>query len=294
MPLTFLRVKLHAPYHRRYDLAFDSSFAVYQQIEPQDTDDESSEIYYYISYIYYTTSRPKQPRMELRLQMTYLIPLQISSSRLQTLHILLVFQLVAQLVETGTLKNPSLDDRTNPYFPDLPILKRRHSFQRHFIGTTLFHTTIQSFIKCLYATKYRELGNIMRFSILNTKPFILGEHCPRHLAHVLCDAFCLASYQVDATDQMQIGLSEINGLFGHLFSAILSNLKRRGYRIRTHVNNTHTEPDNGRIYLRLLGCLSYETNSLEAEYNRMDRRNKYAYLHSEINAMVWLRFRSEY
>ena len=87
---------------------------------------------------------------------------------------------------------------------------------------------------------------------------------------------------------MQIGLSEIECLFGRLFSAILSNLKRRGYRIRTHINNTYHEVENGRIHLRLLGCISYETNSLDAEYNRMDRRNKYAYLHSEINTLVRL------
>jgi len=114
----------------------------------------------------------------------------------------------------------------------------------------------------------------------------LGEHCPRHLASVLCDVYCLASRSIEATDQMQIGLSEIETLLGQLFSAVLSNLKRRGYRIRTHINNTYEEPENGQIYLRLLGCLSYETNPLEAEYNRMDRRNKYAYLHSEINTMV--------
>ena len=89
-----------------------------------------------------------------------------------------------------------------------------------------------------------------------------------------------------ATDQMQIGLSEMEHLFGHLFSAIISNLKSRGYRIRTHINNTYVEPNNGRIYIRLLGCLSYETSPLEAEYNRMDRRNKYSYLHSEVNSLV--------
>ena len=85
---------------------------------------------------------------------------------------------------------------------------------------------------------------------------------------------------------MQIGLLEIQRLFGHLFSAVLSSLKSRGYRLRTHINNTYVEPDNGRIFIRLLGCLSYETNPLEAEYNRMDRRNKYAYLHSEVNTQV--------
>ena len=105
---------------------------------------------------------------------------------------------------------------------------------------------------------------------------------------MLCDAYCLAARSVQATDRMQIGLSEMEHLLGRLFSAILSNFKRRGYRIRTHINNTYDEPENGRIYLRLLGCLSYETNHLEAEYNRMDRRSKYAFLHSEINTMVRL------
>ena len=103
---------------------------------------------------------------------------------------------------------------------------------------------------------------------------------------MLCDAYCLAARSIHATDQMQIGISKMEHLFGHLFSAILSNLKGRGYRIRTHINNTYHEAENGRIHLRLLGCISYETNSLEAEYNRMDRRNKYAYLHSEINTLV--------
>ena len=111
-------------------------------------------------------------------------------------------------------------------------------------------------------------------------------HCPRHLASVICDTYCLAARSVEATDQMQIGLSKIDHMIGHLFSAIISNLRRRGYRIRTHINNTYSEAENGRIFIRLLGCLSYETSSLDAEYNRLDRRSKYAYLHSEVNSLV--------
>ena len=170
MPLSFLRLELHVPYHRRYDLAFDSSFVTYRQVETPGKSRKRAEIRYYISYVYFTTSRPKQPRMELRLQMTYLVPLQITHSHLQILHILLVFQLVAQLVETGTLKNPTPDDRTNPYYPDLPILNSRKTFRRHFHGTTLFHATIQSFVQCLHATKYRELG-IYLYIKTNNKPF---------------------------------------------------------------------------------------------------------------------------
>ena len=158
MPLSFLRLDLHAPFHRRYDLVFDSSYIVYRSVESCAHNRESKDIRYYISYVYFTTSRPKQPRMELRLQMTCLVPVQITTAHLQSLHILLVLQLVAQLVETGTLKNPSMDDRTNPYYPDLPILAPHKSFRRHFRGTSLFHMTIQSFIKCLQTTKYRDLG----------------------------------------------------------------------------------------------------------------------------------------
>ena len=163
MPLSFLRLDLHAPFHRRYDLAFDSSYIVYRSVESCDTVRESKDIRYYVSYVYFTTSRPKQPRMELRLQMTYLVPVHITTAHLQSLHILLVIQLVAQLVETGTLKNPSMEDQTNPYYPDLPILVPRKAFQRRFDGTSLFHMTIRSFIQCLYAKKYRDLGNLNIF-----------------------------------------------------------------------------------------------------------------------------------
>ena len=284
MPSSFLRLDLHAPYHRRYDLAFDSMFKVYRQLATRETPLESEEIRYYISYIYYTTSRPKHPRMELRLQMTCLVPEQLSSSRLHILHILLMFQLVAQLIETGTLKSSDPDDTTNPYFPDLPILDRRQSFERHFCGSTLFHFTLRSFVRCLQATKYRELGKFS-YTFFEIKPFLEGNS-PRHLIGVICDAYCLSSRNLEPTNQMQIGISEIQSLLGRLFSAVLSNLTRRGYRFRTHINNTYEEPANERIYLRLLGCLSYETSSLDAEYNRMDRRNKYAYLHSEINSLV--------
>ena len=167
MPLSFLRLELHAPYHRRYDLTFDSSYVIYRDVEEQSR--EPTEIRYYVSYVYYTTSRPEQPRMELRLQLTCLVPVHVTYRHLQSLHILLIFQLVAQLVETGTLKSPSKDDRTNPYYPDLPILKQRKSFQRHFLGSSLFHTTIRSFIQCLQATKYRELGNIGCY--ISNKPY---------------------------------------------------------------------------------------------------------------------------
>ena len=91
---------------------------------------------------------------------------------------------------------------------------------------------------------------------------------------------------MQATDQIQIGLLEMQHLLGRLFSAILSSLKTRGYRIRIYINNTNTEPKNGPIFIRLLGCLSYETNPLEVKYNRIDRRNKFAYLHSEVNSQV--------
>ena len=167
MPLSFLRLELHAPHHRRYDLVFDSSFIPYRWVESAVETRERVEIRYYISYVYFTTSRPKQPRMELRLQMTYLVPLQITRSHLHILHILLVFQLIAQLIETGTLKNPSADDRTNPYYPDLPILKNCKAFRRRFHGTTLFHITIQSFVQCLHATKYRELGIYLFIKTIN-------------------------------------------------------------------------------------------------------------------------------
>ena len=177
MPLTFLRISLHAPYHRRYDLTFDSSFLVYRPIDTTNPNAESEEIRYYISYVYYTTGRPKQPRMELRLQLTCLVPVHITTQRLQSLHILLIFQLVAQLIETGTLKNPSTDDRTNPYFPDLPILEHQKSFSRHFQGNSLFHMTIQSFIRCLYATKYRDLGK-GEFIVL--KVHLLIQECIAH------------------------------------------------------------------------------------------------------------------
>ena len=160
MPLSFLRLDLHAPCHRRYDLTFDSSFIIYRQIEFQPTTCDTKEIRYYVSYIYFTTSRPMQPRMELRMQLTYLAPINITTKHLQSMHILLILQLVAQLVETGTLKSTSKEDRTNPYYPDLPILLTQKTFHRHFRGNSLFHTTIQSFINCLQATKYRDLGNL--------------------------------------------------------------------------------------------------------------------------------------
>ena len=158
MPISYLRLKLHAPQHKRYDLAFDSAFIIYRQLETRDEVHRPESVCYYISYIYFTTSRPKQPRMELRLQMTCLVPVQLSESRFHGLHILLVIQLLAQLVETGTLKPPEGSTLHNPYYPDLPILQRRLSFQRHFSGKTLFHTTIQLFLQCLNARKYRDLG----------------------------------------------------------------------------------------------------------------------------------------
>ena len=158
MPISFLRLQLHPPQHRCYDLAFDSSFILYRQLETRDEVDEPESICYYISYVYFTTSRPQQPRMELRLQLTCLIPTHLSSSRFHSLHILLVLQLSAQLIETGTLKPANYSKINNPYYPDLPILKRRTSFQRHFSGQTLFHTTIQMFLQCLNAKKYRDLG----------------------------------------------------------------------------------------------------------------------------------------
>ena len=170
MPISFLRLELHAPQHKRYDLAFDSSYIIYRQLETRDEVDAPESICYYISYIHFTTSRPQQPRMELRLQMTCLIPVQLSSSRFHSLHILLVLQLLAQLIETGTMKPPDDLKIHNPYYPDLPILRRRTSFQRHFRGQTLFHTTIQMFLKCLSAQKYRDLG-IFIFAYL-VYPFI--------------------------------------------------------------------------------------------------------------------------
>ena len=85
---------------------------------------------------------------------------------------------------------------------------------------------------------------------------------------------------------MQIGIAEIKRLLGRLFSAVLSSLTRRGYRLRHYINNTYTEPVGGRIFVRILGCLSYETNSTDADFNRLDRRNEYAFLHSEINPSV--------
>ena len=156
---SFLRLDLHAPFHRRYDLAFDSLFPSSRQLEPRREPDESEEISYYISYVYFTTSRPKQPRMELRLQMTYLVPQHIPTDRMHVMHILLIFQLVAQLIETGTLQSEDPNDRTNPYYPDLPILCDKKSFSRHFVGPTLFHFTLQAFLRCLQSTKYRELGS---------------------------------------------------------------------------------------------------------------------------------------
>ena len=126
----------------------------------------------------------------------------------------------------------------------------------------------------------------MSFCIQIEFTHFLGGHCPRHLVNILCEAYCLSSKNLEATDQMQIGLTEINHLLGHLFSAVLSNLTHRGYRIRTYINNTYTEPATERIFIRLFGCLSYETSPMEADYNRIDRRNKYAFLHSEINPLV--------
>ena len=99
--------------------------------------------------------------MELRLQLTCLVPVRISRSRMHVLHILLIIQMVAQLIETGTLRNPDPYDSTNPYYPDLPILEKHRSFEKHFRGTTLFHFTLRSFIKCLHASKFRELGMLV-------------------------------------------------------------------------------------------------------------------------------------
>ena len=157
---SFLRLDLHAPHHRRYDLAFDSSFPVRRHLESRESR-EAEEIHYYVSYIQYTTSRPKLPRMELRMQVSFLVPVQLSTHRLHILHILLILQLVAQLVETGTLDGTSSGTRTNPYYPDLPIIAQRKSFMRHFAGSSLFHFTLRSFIRCLQATKYRELGEFL-------------------------------------------------------------------------------------------------------------------------------------
>ena len=98
----------------------------------------------------------------------------------------------------------------------------------------------------------------------------------------------MSSKELVATNQMQIGILEIKRLLGRLFSAVLSNITRRGYRIRTFINNTRNVPDGGQMFVRLLGCLSYETNPSDADFNRLDRRNKYVFLHTEVNSLVSL------
>ena len=83
-----------------------------------------------------------------------------------------------------------------------------------------------------------------------------------------------------------ISYREMCKLLGRLFALILSSMKRRGYRIRTHINNTHTCLQNGRFPARLFGCLSFESTAFDAEYNRMDRLGNYVNLHQKVNPLV--------
>ena len=104
-----------------------------------------------------------------------------------------------------------------------------------------------------------------------------------HLFGVLADQFCYMSQQPEGI--YGATLRDFHSMSGHMYSLILSALKFKRYRLRNYINITTHQP-NGNCVLRILGCLSSETNSMDASLNRNERLRTIGHLHTHINPKV--------
>ena len=75
-------------------------------------------------------------------------------------------------------------------------------------------------------------------------------------------------------------------MIGKLYSAVMTGMKTRQYRVRLHVNNYTASPNSGCWLLRLFGCLSFEEDALEAQLNRRDRYHHFSTLWTMVNSQV--------
>ena len=105
-----------------------------------------------------------------------------------------------------------------------------------------------------------------------------------HLSGVLTDQFC---YFQRRTDLYECSPKEYHRMCGTLFSAIISSLRPKQYRLRLHFNGGSKSSQNF-CTMRFFGCLSYEESPDDAQLNRYERLNNYNVLHTEINPRVSL------
>ena len=86
-----------------------------------------------------------------------------------------------------------------------------------------------------------------------------------------------------------INYAEFIHMLGQLYSAILTGLTRRNYRIRLHVTNYQLNASHFPVAterLRIFGTISYEGDSLSARWNRKERYHHFKHVWNEVTPMV--------
>ena len=131
---SFLRARPQYSTRRRYDNTYDSKYRVLPHRIETSIRTRPTYLYYNPSFEFITTDRPYSPRMEVELQFTFFAQCQLGCRDLEALHILICVQLCCRLVSLGTERYPGL---LNPFAADLPILKWRKNFARHFCGPSV-------------------------------------------------------------------------------------------------------------------------------------------------------------
>ena len=153
----FLTCTLLSYSHRRYDLVFDSAYLgrTSSNITAETTPESDSMyqaapgtyIYFYQDYQYYSTSRPRMPRLEIEMQITYRVQPSIHRRVLQSLHILTAIRVVCHLTQRGSEKYD--DGVANPFQGHLPIVKHNKRILRRFQGPTIAHFVLRSIYQLL-------------------------------------------------------------------------------------------------------------------------------------------------
>ena len=102
---------------------------------------------------------------------------------------------------------------------------------------------------------------------------------PTYLGYALFDQYL---HLRDSSHDLQ----PIRRMLGRLFSALLSSLQRTSYRLRIYSNDSRDLNNPSPFRLRLFGCLSFETEPLDAELNKTLRLRNFVVLHTSINRQV--------
>ena len=213
------------------------------------------------------------------------------------IHLLHLLHALQVIKISGTLAREHSKSCSDVVQDDLPILHYRRKFAQKFDGHTIYHWALRTFYQLL-STKLGPLidnrYDPLRKSLLRNLKHILNKNlgtvCPAQLSGLIVQQLLyLYNNKRDPAIGAEMTYHNYIRMLGHLHSALLSGLQNRQYRIRLHISNYRFPtlapvPISERV--RIFGCISYESSSLGAHWNRKERYGHFKHVWNNVNSQV--------